>query len=118
MLDFTIEFIFGLLIGLVFGPLLTTNQPYVVTQMLKHGGFPIYFAKAELGGAEPDRDSSFIVIIYEKHLNMDPMDVDARVMSEGDFLWKYSKDFPNATLEKAKDEYQKYLKTQEAVGRY
>lgn len=35
MLDFTIEFIFGLLIGLVFGPLLTTNQPYVVTQMLK-----------------------------------------------------------------------------------
>ena len=35
MLDFTIEFIFGLLIGLVFGPLLMTNQPYVITQMLK-----------------------------------------------------------------------------------
>ena len=35
MFDFTIEFIFGLLIGLVFGPLLTANQPYVIIQMLK-----------------------------------------------------------------------------------
>ena len=42
---------------------------------------------------------------------MDPMDVDATIISEADFLWKYKEDYPNSIKEDAKSAYKEYLKT-------
>jgi len=42
---------------------------------------------------------------------MDPMDVDATIISEADFLWKYKEDYPNSIKEDAKSAYKDYLKT-------
>ncbi|CAG8650357.1 3334_t:CDS:2, partial [Paraglomus occultum] len=39
------------------------------------------------------------------------------VLSEKEFLWKYQKDHPNATLEKAEEEYEEYCKTHDAGHR-
>ena len=42
---------------------------------------------------------------------MDQIDVDARVMTEGEFCMKYGREKPEATYEEARDEYGKYIET-------
>ncbi|KAG9298969.1 hypothetical protein G9A89_020282 [Geosiphon pyriformis] len=42
-------------------------------------------------------------------VNMDPIDVDARVMTKDEFMYKHGKDY--ATYEEANNKYQEYCRT-------
>ncbi|KAG9302570.1 hypothetical protein G9A89_007274 [Geosiphon pyriformis] len=47
----------------------------------------------------------YLSLTYEKHLDMD---VDAKVMEEMFFYWKYGKDYPSATFEQCDAAYNEY----------